>query len=119
MTEHSPHVLVVEDDRLMAKYVALLLLTAGYTVTVAHTAIRGARLAGLLKPACLIWDIGLLDSDEPPWVDPTFPTVPTVILTGRQQAAGVPAHAEWLVKPAESSAILDAVERRLLLAVPK
>lgn len=55
---HSePHVLVIEDDREIARAIGLRLRAAGYSTSTAHDGADGLAAAAEFRPACIVLDV--------------------------------------------------------------
>jgi signal transduction histidine kinase/DNA-binding response OmpR family regulator len=111
-------VLVVEDDRRSADLMRVYLDGAGYAVSIAHDGLEGLEMARRLSPRAVILDILLPGLSG--WelltrlkADPATAAIPVVIasmLDERGAGFSIGA-AEYLVKPIDRQALLDALGR--------
>lgn len=111
-------ILVVEDNPQAAKLLSLALTRAGYQVLVAANGITALELADLCRPKAITLDILLPDRDG--WevlaelkASPRTRDIPVVIVSVLdQQTLGFRlGAADYLVKPVERDALLQAVKR--------
>ena len=113
-------VLVVEDNKDSADTLAKLLEVAGYTVSVAYTAMEGLETAKRIRPDVVLCDIGLPDSDgfalaEALHENPVTSAARLIAVTAygkesdrdRSRRAGFELH---LVKPVSPGALLQLLE---------
>ena len=122
MNAPSPKVLLIEDEKLIRRFVRAAVEEEGCQVSEAETMAQGLIDAGLSKPDLLILDLGLPDGngidlirDLRGWSD-----VPVLILSARAQEndkiAALDAGADdYMIKPfdlSELSSRLNAVARR-------
>jgi len=109
----KPHVLVVEDEQILLKFLIYHIETAGYRATAVST---GSEILPVLNsdPVDLIlMDLGLPDGDGLTWTQQIRETtkVPIVVLTGRQgdddriMALGLGAD-DYLTKPCDPRELL-------------
>jgi two-component system KDP operon response regulator KdpE len=61
MSESRVHLLLIEDDPQIQRFLATALEAHGYTLTIAGTGAEGLKLAALKQPDILIVDLGLPD----------------------------------------------------------
>jgi len=111
-------VLVVEDDRRSADLMRVYLDGAGYAVSIARDGLEGLEMARRLAPRAVILDILLPGLSG--WelltrlkADPETAAIPVVIasmLDERGTGFSIGA-AEYLVKPIDRQALLDALGR--------
>ena len=111
-------VLVVEDDRRSADLMRVYLDGAGYAVSIARDGLEGLEMARRLAPRAVILDILLPGLSG--WelltrlkADPATAAIPVVIasmLDERGTGFSIGA-AEYLVKPIDRQALLDALGR--------
>jgi CheY-like chemotaxis protein/anti-sigma regulatory factor (Ser/Thr protein kinase) len=114
-------ILVIENDASTIRLLRTYLTTDGYTVRVAQDGLRGLAEARAHRPAAIILDIILPDSDG--WevlrelkADPGLRDVPVVIVTvvderGLGLALGA---VDYFLKPVDRRALLDRLGRYTL-----
>jgi len=114
--------LIVEDDDDTARMLQYIFETEGYAVTAAATGLDAVRLAGELRPDCIVLDLGLPDRYG---VDvareirslPALARVPIIFLTARDaasdRAAGLEVGDDYIVKPFEHTELRLRVRNAL------
>jgi CheY-like chemotaxis protein len=114
--EGAGHALVVEDDWRSADLLRVYLEEAGYRVSIARDGVTGLDLARELKPTAVILDIllprlGGWDLLTRLKNDPETAEIPVVIASMLdERAAGFAlGAAEYLVKPVDRGALLEAL----------
>lgn len=117
------HVLLIEDDAPIRRFVRLALEYAGYSVSEAESVKRGQIDAATRRPDLLIVDLGLPDGDGKTLITQVrgWSPVPILVLSARDQerekVAALDAGADdYLTKPFgidELLARLRALQRRL------
>ncbi len=120
--EPSPTVLIVEDERIIRRFVRTALEGEGYRVHEADTLRRGLSEAGTRKPDLIILDLGLPDGDGVDFIRDlrAWSGMPVLVLSARveeyDKVEALDAGADdYLVKPfgvAELLARVRAVCRR-------
>ena len=116
-------ILIVEDDRDIAKGLSLRLEANGYATACATDAHSGIDAASKENPDVILLDLGLPDENGFVMMknlqrDPSLSSVPVIVLTGRPQEvykeATVLAGAKaYLQKPVENEELLAAIRRVL------
>lgn len=83
----SDTILLIEDDGQIREFVSIALEAEGYAVHAADTASEGAVLAGAIRPALLILDLGLPDRDGQEFIHDfrAWSSAPILILSARTQ----------------------------------
>lgn len=122
MTDLPTHILIVEDEADIRRFVRLTLETEGHTVHEASTLQRGLIEAGTRRPDLVVLDLGLPDGDGVDLIRDlrTWSAMPIIVLSARSaeasKIAALDAGADdYLVKPfafAELVARLRALIRR-------
>ncbi len=123
----TPKILVVEDDIMTAKILALLLTRAGYEVTVVHDASAALGAVEQVNPHLLILDVMLpgIDGYEICRLlrrEPNTKRLPILMFTAlarpADQRQGFVAGADdYLVKPVNSNELLSRVRSMLFFSV--
>ncbi len=110
------HVLVVEDDPMMAELVASMVRRAGASVAVAPTAMDALDEISSNNPHAVILDLNLPDLDGIELLQAFrgHSTVPIVVLTGRSQPhfrieAILAGASAFLLKPVSSQVLIDHI----------
>ncbi len=121
-SEHG-HVLLIEDDAPIRRFVRLALMDANYSVSEADSVRRGQIDAATRRPDLIIVDLGLPDGDGKQIITQvrSWSAVPILVLSARDQeqekVAALDAGADdYLTKPFgidELLARLRALQRRL------
>ncbi len=122
-TEHSAHVLIVEDNRTVATAVRAYLEAPGRTVRVAATASEAERILASEPIDLIVLDLILPDRDGRDLLlqireQPDTATVPVVVLSAkggtvaRAECLAVGA-SEFLEKPADPKSLRQAVSRHI------
>lgn len=122
-----PRILVVEDDIVTAKILQMLLMRAGYEVTVVHDASAAFSAVGQINPHLLILDIVLPGMDGYEFCrllrqEPDMKSLPILMLSSltrpADQRQGFVAGADdYLVKPVNSNDLLSRVRSMLFFSV--
>ena len=121
MTPPEPTVFVVDDDLSVRRGLERLLRSAGYHVETFASALEFLERGGLDDPGCLVLDIrmpGLSGFDLQQMLTARGHDVPIIFITGhgdipmavRAIKAGA---ADFLTKPFDDKAILDAIRQAL------
>jgi len=121
MTPPEPTVFVVDDDLSVRRGLERLLRSAGYRVETFASALEFLERDGLDDPGCLVLDIrmpGLSGFDLQQMLTARGHDVPIIFVTGhgdipmavRAIKAGA---ADFLTKPFDDKAILDAIRQAL------
>ncbi|MCA6215471.1 two-component system response regulator KdpE [Ideonella sp. B7] len=120
MSEPLPHVLVVEDDPDILRFVRLALESQGLEVHTADGVQRGLIEAGTRRPELIVLDLGLPDGDGVDLIRDLrqWSAVPVIVLSARSQEtdkiAALDAGADdYLVKPFGSGELLARVRAQL------
>ena len=102
MTDLPTHILIVEDEADIRRFVRLTLETEGHTVHEAATLQRGLIEAGTRRPDLVVLDLGLPDGDGVDLIRDlrTWSAMPIIVLSARSAQAS-------------KIAALDAEGRRL------
>ena len=102
MTDLPTHILIVEDEADIRRFVRLTLETEGHTVHEATTLQRGLIEAGTRRPDLVVLDLGLPDGDGVDLIRDlrTWSAMPIIVLSARSAQAS-------------KIAALDAEGRRL------
>jgi two-component system KDP operon response regulator KdpE len=89
MTELATHILIVEDEADIRRFVRLTLETEGHTVHEAATLQRGLIEAGTRRPDLVVMDLGLPDGDGVDLIRElrTWSTMPIIVLSARSAEA--------------------------------
>lgn len=89
MSEPSPVVIVVEDERQIRRFVRTALEGEGCQVFEAETATRGLTEAGTRKPGLVVLDLGLPDRDGVEFIRDlrSWSSVPVIVLSARSDEA--------------------------------
>ncbi|WP_073069813.1 response regulator transcription factor [Phormidesmis priestleyi] len=117
----SAHILLVEDEVKLARFVELELVSEGYTVSVAHDGMTGLTLAreATLDLAILDWMLpGLSGLELCRRLRSTGSKVPVILLTARDEVndrvAGLDAGADdYVVKPFSIEELLARIRAHL------
>lgn len=122
MTDLPTHILIVEDEADIRRFVRLTLESEGHTVHEAATLQRGLIEAGTRRPDLVVLDLGLPDGDGVDLIRDlrTWSAMPIIVLSARSaessKIAALDAGADdYLVKPFdldELSARIRALMRR-------
>ena len=109
MTDLPTHILIVEDEADIRRFVRLTLETEGHTVHEATTLQRGLIEAGTRRPDLVVLDLGLPDGDGVDLIRDlrTWSAMPIIVLSARSAQAnkiaaldaegrGLPGQALWL-----------------------
>jgi DNA-binding response OmpR family regulator len=120
-TQPAAHILLVEDEAKLARFVELELISEGYTVTVAHDGMVGLTQARDQPPDLVIADWmmpGLTGVELCRRLRATGSKVPVILLTAKDEVAdrvaGLDAGADdYLVKPFSIEELLARVRARL------
>jgi two-component system KDP operon response regulator KdpE len=82
-----PHVLLVDDERQIHRFLRPMLEAAGYQAGGAETAAEALRLAAALPPALVLLDLGLPDLDGQDLLRRLreFTAVPIIVLSARDR----------------------------------
>lgn len=120
MTELATHILIVEDEADIRRFVRLTLETEGHTVHEAATLQRGLIEAGTRRPDLVVMDLGLPDGDGVDLIRElrTWSTMPIIVLSARSaeasKIAALDAGADdYLVKPFGSGELTARVRAQL------
>ncbi|HEY9747573.1 MAG TPA: response regulator transcription factor [Allocoleopsis sp.] len=121
MTAHTAHILVVEDELKLARFIELELSYEGYQVTLAHDGFTGLTTARDAKPDLIILDWmlpGLSGLEVCRRLRTTGDKVPVVLLTAKDEVsdrvAGLDAGADdYVVKPFSIEELLARVRAHL------
>lgn len=119
----TQRILVVDDDLVTAKLVAVLLRREGYTVTVVHDASQAFSALDVISPDLLILDIMMPGMDGYEFCrilrsDRAKKNLPVLMFTGMARPAdqrrGFAVGADdYLVKPVNSRDLIDRVRAML------
>jgi two-component system KDP operon response regulator KdpE len=120
MSEPRPHVLVVEDEPEIRRFVRVALEREGYETYEADTVERGAIEAGTRRPDLVVLDLGLPDGNGVDLIRRlrTWSDVPIVVLSARTdepdkvEALDTGAD-DYLVKPFGAAELLARVRAQL------
>lgn len=117
---NAAHILVVEDDAEIRRFVRMALVSEGYAVHEAETRQRGLIDAGTRKPDLLILDLGLPDGDGTELIRDLrgWSTLPVIVLSARagedDKVAALDAGADdYLSKPFGTAELLARVRAAL------
>lgn len=119
--KNPDHILVIDDDEVMTKFLGLLLEGKGYAVTVVKNGKSALRKLKDNFYAVILIDIKLPDIDGIELISKmpkTEPGMRKVILTGNpsfdtvQKALKAGAH-DYLVKPAKLDEIIKTIEEQI------
>ena len=120
MTALATHILIVEDEADMRRFVRLTLETEGHTVHEAATLQRGLIEAGTRRPDLVVLDLGLSDGDGVDLIRDlrTWSAMPIIVLSARSAEASkieaLDAGADdYLVKPFGSGELTARVRAQL------
>ena len=120
MTEPRTHVLVVEDEAEIRRFVRLTLEAEGHEVHEADTLRRGLIEAGTRRPDLLVLDLGLPDGDGVELIRDlrTWSAAPVIVLSARtaeaDKIAALDAGADdYLVKPFGAGELTARVRAQL------
>src|SRR5690349_23145321 len=85
----QPHVLVIDDEPQIHRFLGPALEAAGYAPLRAETATEGLRLAASQGPAAVVLDLGLPDLDGQAVIPRllAFCPAPILVLSARDQEA--------------------------------
>ncbi len=122
---HSPHVLIVDDDRNVLRMIGRLLVREGAQVRTAFDGAAALRLAAASRPDLVLLDIHLPDQDGyrvcgQLKAQPDTAHVPIVFLSGERETAAVVKGLElgavdFITKPFEEHILLARVRNHLML----
>lgn len=120
MTDLPTHILIVEDEADIRRFVRLTLESEGYTVHEAATLQRGLIEAGTRRPDLVVLDLGLPDGDGVDLIRDlrTWSAMPIIVLSARSaeasKIAALDAGADdYLVKPFGSGELMARVRAQL------
>ena len=120
MTDRPTHILIVEDEADIRRFVRLTLETEGHTVHEAATLQRGLIEAGTRRPDLVVLDLGLPDGDGVDLIRDlrTWSAMPIIVLSARSaeasKIAALDAGADdYLVKPFGSGELMARVRAQL------
>lgn len=120
MTDLPTHILIVEDEADIRRFVRLTLETEGHTVHEAATLLRGLIEAGTRRPDLVVLDLGLPDGDGVDLIRDlrTWSAMPIIVLSARSAEASkivaLDAGADdYLVKPFGSGELMARVRAQL------
>ena len=120
MTDLPTHILIVEDEADIRRFVRLTLETEGHTVHEAATLQRGLIEAGTRRPDLVVLDLGLPDGDGVDLIRDlrTWSAMPIIVLSARSaeasKIAALDAGADdYLVKPFGSGELMARVRSLL------
>lgn len=120
MTELPTHILIVEDEADIRRFVRLTLESEGHTVHEAATLQRGLIEAGTRRPDLVVLDLGLPDGDGVDLIHDlrTWSAMPIIVLSARSaeasKIAALDAGADdYLVKPFGSGELMARVRAQL------
>ncbi len=120
MTDLPTHILIVEDEADIRRFVRLTLETEGHTVHEAATLQRGLIEAGTRRPDLVVLDLGLPDGDGVDLIRDlrTWSAMPIIVLSARSAEASkivaLDAGADdYLVKPFGSGELMARVRAQL------
>lgn len=120
MSETTPHILIVEDEAGIRRFVRLTLETEGHTVHEADSLKRGLIEAGTRRPDLVVLDLGLPDGDGVDLVRDlrTWSAIPVIVLSARSgeadKIAALDAGADdYLVKPFGAGELMARVRAQL------
>jgi two-component system KDP operon response regulator KdpE len=120
MSETTPHILIVEDEASIRRFVRLTLETEGHTVHEADSLKRGLIEAGTRRPDLVVLDLGLPDGDGVDLVRDlrTWSAIPVIVLSARSgeadKIAALDAGADdYLVKPFGAGELMARVRAQL------
>ena len=120
MTDLPTHILIVEDEADIRRFVRLTLASEGHTVHEAATLQRGLIEAGTRRPDLVVLDLGLPDGDGVDLIRDlrTWSAMPIIVLSARSaeasKIAALDAGADdYLVKPFGSGELMARVRAQL------
>lgn len=120
MPDLPTHILIVEDEADIRRFVRLTLETEGHTVHEAATLQRGLIDAGTRRPDLVVLDLGLPDGDGVDLIRElrTWSAMPIIVLSARSaeasKIAALDAGADdYLVKPFGAGELLARVRAQL------
>ena len=120
MTDLPTHILIVEDEADIRRFVRLTLESDGHTVHEAATLQRGLIEAGTRRPDLVVLDLGLPDGDGVDLIRDlrTWSAMPIIVLSARSAEASkitaLDAGADdYLVKPFGSGELMARVRAQL------
>lgn len=120
MTDLPTHILIVEDEADIRRFVRLTLASEGHTVHEATTLQRGLIEAGTRRPDLVVLDLGLPDGDGVDLIRDlrTWSAMPIIVLSARSaeasKIAALDAGADdYLVKPFGSGELMARVRAQL------
>lgn len=120
MPDLPTHILIVEDEADIRRFVRLTLETEGHTVHEAATLQRGLIEAGTRRPDLVVLDLGLPDGDGVALIRElrTWSAMPIIVLSARSaeasKIAALDAGADdYLVKPFGAGELLARVRAQL------
>lgn len=120
MTDLPTHILIVEDEADIRRFVRLTLETEGHTVHEAASLQRGLIEAGTRRPDLVVLDLGLPDGDGVDLIRDlrTWSAMPIIVLSARSaeasKIAALDAGADdYLVKPFGSGELMARVRAQL------
>ncbi len=120
MTDLPTHILIVEDEADIRRFVRLTLESEGHTVHEAASLQRGLIEAGTRRPDLVVLDLGLPDGDGVDLIRDlrTWSAMPIIVLSARSaeasKIAALDAGADdYLVKPFGSGELMARVRAQL------
>ena len=120
MTDLPTHILIVEDEADIRRFVRLTLESEGHTVHEATTLQRGLIEAGTRRPDLVVLDLGLPDGDGVDLIRDlrSWSAMPIIVLSARSaeasKIAALDAGADdYLVKPFGSGELMARVRAQL------
>lgn len=120
MSEMKSHILVIDDEKQIRKYLSITLSTAGYRVSEAEKGQEGARLTASIKPDLVICDLGLpdMDGNEVITAIREWSGVPILVLSVRSDSQDVVSALDngaddYLIKPFDSAVLLARIRANL------
>jgi DNA-binding response OmpR family regulator len=119
--DNAPHILLVEDEEKLARFIELELKSEGYRISVAHEGMTGITLARNTEPDLLILDWmlpGMTGVEICRRLRSTGSKVPVILLTARDEVSdrvtGLDAGADdYVVKPFSIEELLARVRAHL------
>jgi PAS domain S-box-containing protein len=128
IVHHSNAILVVEDDPSIAGFIKVLLESAGYQVTTAHSLASARRAMALRKFAAMTLDLNLPDGHAAALInelrsDAATMAIPILVISVEQQQdshsfSGFTAF-DWLEKPINAPQVLASLQKLLDAERPK
>jgi PAS domain S-box-containing protein len=120
MDGHAPLVLIIDDDPSASELIGSFLAPEGYRLMSAHSAVEGLQLARKHRPDIITLDILMPDGNGFGTLfelraDPNTADIPIVVASiVDQRKMGISFGAkEYLVKPIDKQALLQAVRRQI------